>query len=211
MANYQNGKIYTIRSPNTEKFYIGATIQPLYKRFGEHKKLKFNKSNSKEILAFGDAFIELLEVFPCNSKIELSKREGELIRLHRDKCVNKYIAGRTQKEWVKDNQEHVKAYKKQNYEENKESIAQKYNGYYQINKEKLKEKMKEYHINNKDKSAEQSKIYNREHKEQIAEYHKQYRKDNQERLKEQNRLAHQKRQIKKKVKAQEETQVIYQE
>ena len=43
--------------------------------------------------------IELVEQFPCSNKDELNKREGYHIR--REKCVNKFVAGRTQHErWV---------------------------------------------------------------------------------------------------------------
>ncbi len=35
---YKNGKIYTIRYKNDDNLiYIGSTIQPLYKRFADHK------------------------------------------------------------------------------------------------------------------------------------------------------------------------------
>ena len=34
---YQNGKIYTIRHPETDKFYIGSSTQSLSKRLAKHK------------------------------------------------------------------------------------------------------------------------------------------------------------------------------
>ena len=42
---YLNGKIYTIRSFQTDKFYIGSTIQPLHKRLHEHRR-KYNAGTS---------------------------------------------------------------------------------------------------------------------------------------------------------------------
>jgi hypothetical protein len=36
----------------------------------------------------GNAYYELLEHFPCNSKAELQKREHELIRENNDNVVN---------------------------------------------------------------------------------------------------------------------------
>jgi len=96
MNKYQNGKIYTLRSHQTEKIYIGSTIQPLSQRFHHHKsKCKITNISSKEIFKFDDAYIELLESYPCNNKEELNKREGELIRLNKEKCVNICIAGRS--------------------------------------------------------------------------------------------------------------------
>ena len=38
MPNYQNGKIYAIRSHQTTDIYIGSTTQSLSVRFGEHKR-----------------------------------------------------------------------------------------------------------------------------------------------------------------------------
>lgn len=98
--DYQNGKIYTIRSPHTTKYYIGGTTQTLAKRFSYHKK--YPTLTSKDIISLGDAYIELMELCPCNSVEELRKREGELIREHKENCVNKNIAGRTKDIWRKE-------------------------------------------------------------------------------------------------------------
>jgi hypothetical protein len=104
MPDYSNGKIYAIRSHRTEEFYIGSTIQPLSVRIGGHKAnyntyIRTKKScycSSAEILKYNDFYIELLELYPCNSKDELCKREGELIRLNN--CVNKAIPYRPETE-----------------------------------------------------------------------------------------------------------------
>jgi len=109
MNKYQNGKIYTIRSPHTEKFYIGSTCQTLCKRFYKHNHDTQNLSSHK-IINLGDAYIELLELFPCNSKDELNKREHELIRLNKDNIVNiKLSVGLPEKEqkkiWHEDHRE----------------------------------------------------------------------------------------------------------
>jgi len=109
MNKYHGGKIYTLRSPSTDKIYIGSTTQPLWKRKGQHKVKKAN-----ELSQLDDFYIELLENFKCENRNELNKREGELIRAN-DKCVNKYIAGRTHKEWSKEW-----------YENNKEEIQKRY-------------------------------------------------------------------------------------
>ena len=85
--DYKNGKIYTSRSHQTDKFYIGSTCSTLIKRLSQHKS-KWNDTTAKEILTYQDYYIELLELYPCNSKMELNKREGELIRLHKNMCVN---------------------------------------------------------------------------------------------------------------------------
>jgi hypothetical protein len=75
MNKYHNSKIYTIRSHLNDKYYIGSTTQPLYKRLYEHKiSYQYYKKNNKkymtsfEVLKFDDAYIELLEEFSCNNK-----------------------------------------------------------------------------------------------------------------------------------------------
>jgi hypothetical protein len=125
MVNYQNGKIYSIRSFQTNIIYIGSTTQKLSTRMAEHRsRFKKNKfyCTSYEILKYDDAYIELLENCPCENKEELYKREGELQR--ENSCVNERIAGRSDKQWRNDN------------------------------KEILKKKLKDWKINNKDKIKE---------------------------------------------------------
>jgi hypothetical protein len=50
------------------------------------------------LLKYGDAYIELLEAYPCDNKMMLDKKEGGCIRAEPN-CVNKVVAGRTQKEY----------------------------------------------------------------------------------------------------------------
>ena len=116
MPDYKNGRIYAIRSHQTDQIYIGSTTQTLAERLRCHKKIINTKNcSSKLILEHEDAYIELIELFPCNSREELNKKEGEHIRSNN--CVNKNIAGRTkteyQKEYEKDNKEKILEYKKQ--------------------------------------------------------------------------------------------------
>ena len=120
MPNYQNGKIYCIRSPNTEQIYIGSTVDTLCRRFSKHKNSKTNQTQSKILFDAGDAYIELIELYPCNSKEELNKREGEIMRATLN-CCNRYIAGRTNAEYYKDNIDKRKEY----LEANKDSINEK--------------------------------------------------------------------------------------
>jgi hypothetical protein len=141
--DYKNGQIYCIRSHQTDQIYIGSTCSPLAKRFYDHKK-KSNNRISKQITQYEDAYIELIENYPCNSKKELNRREGQHMR-NTENCINKKIAGRTQKEYDFDNKEQISQYHKEWYEENKEQIL---------------EKQKEYSKNNKEKRAEQQKQRN---------------------------------------------------
>ena len=100
MPNYQLGKIYTIRSLSSPDIYVGSTIQSLAVRMGGHRRtyeknkgLGKNKEIVKDISEWN---IELHELYPCNTRQELHRREGEVIR--EIGTLNKCIAGRTDKE-----------------------------------------------------------------------------------------------------------------
>lgn len=140
MPDYQKGQIYRLWSEHTNKFYIGSTCSPLAKRLWEHRndynlfiKEKQHYMTSYELFKLGDVKIELLEDFPCNNKKELNRREGQLIRLHKDNLVNKNIAGRTHKE----------AYQER-YSANRDEILEKRKEYYDNNREKMVQKAKDY-------------------------------------------------------------------
>ena len=83
-----------------------------YKRY--INRISKSYFSSYEILKFGDAYIELIEKFPCKDRMELCKREGYYIR--KLDCVNKRIAGRSKKENNKlyqiNNRDRIRAYKK---------------------------------------------------------------------------------------------------
>lgn len=137
MPDYQDGKVYTLRSHQTEDIYIGSTCQNLSQRLGGHKAAykrflngKIKANTSSKMVQYDDCYIELLELFPCNSRDELCKREGELMRLHLSKIVNKHIAGRTRKELIQ---------------------SDKYKAYYKSRerKEYCKEYCKEYYLKKK--------------------------------------------------------------
>lgn len=86
MPDYQQGKIYAIRSPHTDKVYIGSTVVPLAKRFSQHKK-STSGCRSKEIINACDSYIELVEACPCNSKEELFRKEAQVMR-ETPNCIN---------------------------------------------------------------------------------------------------------------------------
>jgi hypothetical protein len=173
MPNFQNGKIYSIRSHQTDKIYIGSTTQSLAVRFGGHKRMN---CTSREILVFDDAYIELIENYPCADKNELHRREGEIIRTI--ECVNKRIAGRTLAEYYEDNKEDIKQYNKQYQQDNKEEKKQYNKQYYEDNKEDNKETRKQYSKQYYEEHTEEAKQYSKQyqqaHKESIAAQKKQY-------------------------------------
>jgi hypothetical protein len=186
--NYQNGKIYTIRSFQTDDVYYGSTTQPLSKRLNSHnskyKKWKNNQYHyitSFEVLKFDDCYIELYELYPCNSRTELERREGQVIR-ENNNSVNKHIAGRTKKEWIEANIDHMKQYKKQYRLDNTDKLKQREQKYREANCEKIKsnqkqyrevnmDKLKQYRIDNAPKNKIKQKQYYEANKDNINEKH----------------------------------------
>lgn len=193
MKDYSTGKIYAIRSAQTDEIYIGSTIQPLCVRMAGHREKykqhlngKGDNTTSLKILQFEDAYIELLENFPCSCREELNKREGELMRENK-KCINKCIAGRSptqyyqenkdnilskHKQYREENQDKIVAYKQQYYEENKDTIEAQKQQYYKENKDKILAKNKQYREENRDKLSVKSKQYREENKDKISQYFK---------------------------------------
>jgi len=104
MPNYQLGIIYTIRSLSSPEIYVGSTIQSLARRMSGHRRdYKRNQvlGLHKHIITdISEWYIELYELFPCNLKCELEKREGQIIR--EIGTLNKKIAGRNLKEYLID-------------------------------------------------------------------------------------------------------------
>ena len=145
--DYSKGKIYKIVCDTTGLVYVGSTIQKLCERLSKHKsdyrfylKNKFRFITSYHIIKNDNYKIILIQNCPCNSKEELDREERKYIESM--DCVNKYIPGRTIKEYYEDNKDKIKKYEKE---------------YRKNNKHKLKEKNKIYQLKNKDKIKEQKK------------------------------------------------------
>ena len=181
MPDYKQGKIYVIWSPNTDKVYIGSTVQPLHKRFHEHKRRltgqKSCRTAHEVLLACSDARIELIEDYPCANKAELNRRERLIMRGY-DKRVNQLIAGRTDAEYRADNREKLAAQRREYNAKNKEQIAARARERYQQNREQIAA----YRQRNKEQIAAQKREYNAKNKERIAAYLKEYQAKNRERL-----------------------------
>ena len=156
MVNYGNSKIYAIRSYATDNVYIGSTTQPLSKRMVVHRghyKLylagKFRYMTSFELIKCGDAYIELLEDYPCENNEQLHRREGELIR--NTACVNMRIAGQSKKEYWEAHVEQRKANNKKNYDAHAEQRRSYGKQYYDAHAEQRISYVKQYYATHKDK------------------------------------------------------------
>ena len=145
MPNYQNGKIYMIESLEGKCRYYGSTTQKhLCVRMAGHrcdyKNKKKKITSSSKVLCFDDAKIILVENYPCNSREELLRKEGEYIR--NNDCVNRNIAGRNSKMWNDEHKEHNKLKSKKYYHENKKECIRKqkiYNEKNKVEKKKYKQ------------------------------------------------------------------------
>ena len=118
------GKIYALKSSQTDKIYIGSTTRKLKTRFNEHcshhKRFLNNqekyKTTSENILRYDDCYIELIKEVCC-SKRQLLILEGDEILLNKN-CVNKVISGNMAKFETKT------LYAKDYYENHKEQILE---------------------------------------------------------------------------------------
>ena len=171
---YQKGKIYCLRSNDTDLIYIGSTIQTLSARKSGHvaaykryKNGNYNYMSSFELVKLNNFYIELVENYPCNSKCELDRREGVITRQYKSdgrNVCNKNIAGRDKKQYYNDNKAKILEYKKQYHNKNKAKILEYKKEYYNKNKSKFKQ----YRIDNKVKLKEYDKQYYNKNKQKIT-------------------------------------------
>jgi hypothetical protein len=176
MPNYQDGKIYKIVCNITDECYIGSTCEPTLARrlaghVGNHKHWIKSGNNGKcqcfDIIGRENYQILLIEYFPCNSKDELTAREGEIIRQHKksSNCTNRCIPGRTVAEYERDNKDKRKEYRELPI--NQERKRNYDNEYRENNHDKVKEIKKKYEENNKEQIKERKKIYREINKDKI--------------------------------------------
>ena len=139
--DYKNGQIYMLE-PTCEyeegDVYYGSTTTTLVKRLYQHRMVQNNCRSKILFEKYGrdNVKIVLLCEYPCKNKAELRAKEGEYQR--ENKCVNKIIAGRTQKEWKELNKQAIKEKRKiyNSQEKNKTHLAEYAKTYHENNKEK---------------------------------------------------------------------------
>ena len=189
MPNYQDGKIYTIRCrTDNALIYVGSTTMTLPRRIAEHRFASVSNNSRKLYQSVNNNwdnwYIELYEVFPCENKEQLNKREGEIIR--EIGTLNCEIAGRTRKEWREENTDKIKL------------IAQRC---HQNHREERLELSRQYNIDNNEARKEYKKKYREEHKEEISAkriaYYHEVQSKNKEYLNIKQRENYAKRQTKK--------------
>ena len=176
VERYKRGQIYTIRNFNDNALiYVGSTIEPLPNRFYKHKRdCKSGKRSNRlynHIINndWSDWYIEFYEYYPCNNKQELSKREGEVIRLIGSINTNKTI-----NEYHEEIAEKINEKQRKYYIENAEKIKERQRKYNEENAEKIKEGQRKYREKNAEKikahDKERKIIYRRENADKIRLY-----------------------------------------
>ena len=156
MNRYENGKIYKITDLGYTKCYIGSTCESLSQRMARHRAkyvrvlngVKMDTSSTLLFNEFGseNCKIELIENYPCQNVEELRKREGFFISTI--DCVNRCIAGRTQREWIEQNSERVKKIKTKYYENNKDVCKERARKHREDNPEHSRRVKQEYREKN---------------------------------------------------------------
>jgi hypothetical protein len=167
MTNYQLGKIYKIVCNRTGSTYYGSTCEPtLARRLAGHKGSyrkwkngkKISNISSHQIFEIDDYVIVLVELFPCNIRMELHQRER--YHIENNDCVNKVIPTRTREEYNLSNPNRNIEYYAKNKDANRAWFVE--------NKVKVAEYKAEYNRKNKDKIAKQKAEYRANNKEFIA-------------------------------------------
>jgi len=135
MSKYQSGKIYKVVDNTNNNIYIGSTVDTLSQRLSNHlstfKRLKESNIGGNctinKILENGDYSIELIELFPCETKIELEGREAH--HIVNNQCINKKKKGSTidRKDYYQifrdNNKEKIKDWNKTYRDKNKEKLS----------------------------------------------------------------------------------------
>ena len=137
------GKIYRIISPSNPELppYYGSTKQKyLSNRLARHREGGYS---SKHIIDKGDAIIELVEEYSCESKQELLLREKWWIE--NNDCINLRFPIHTTTEYIELKKQQSKSY----YERNKEKMKEDARVYRANNKEIIKEKDRVRRLNKK--------------------------------------------------------------
>jgi len=150
---YENGKIYLVKCKNDDTLvYVGSTYMSLEKRFSLHKTDKKCSLYQYVNDDWDNWYIELYEDYPCKNRHILELKEGEV---QRDiATINKYIAGRSNKEYRQDNRDKISEKKKQYHQDNRERILEQKKQYYQDNRDEKLENMKQYYEDNREKILE---------------------------------------------------------
>ncbi len=128
MEQVRTGRIYCLRSFQTDKIYIGSTTSKLIYRLTKHKNdykrylnNQFNYISSYDVIKYNDCYIELIKEVIC-SKRQLLILEGEEMKIHSN-VTNIRKAGNYAQ--YKTKEEYHKTHREEYYKKNKKHINEK--------------------------------------------------------------------------------------
>jgi predicted GIY-YIG superfamily endonuclease len=98
----QIGYIYRLSAPETNKIYIGSSINPT-RRFEQHKRQ--GTISSKIVMEYSGAKMDILETIEFDHKNKLKEREAHHILTNISNCVNKQRPLRTKSQYYQDNKD----------------------------------------------------------------------------------------------------------
>lgn len=170
---YETGKIYKLVCEDG-KYYIGSTIRPLKTRLSSHKSVSTktqtnNAYNHIKTIGWDKVTIQLVELFPCENRIQLLERETWHISQHKedDMCLNT-------RNPLTDN----------TTPEAKEAHKEKCKEYYQRHREEILQKRSEYQTENREKRSDYNREYRQRNAEKLKNYDKEYAEKYRERRRE---------------------------
>ena len=163
---YKTGKIYKIVYDGYNDQYFGSTTVELSTRMSRHRAKyrearQTNSNYSCTAFSLFDTYgvenckIELVEMYPCESKEELRKREGFWSK--QETCVNKRMAGRTKVEYDLENKDRYQEQHKQYRQLNQERIRAHNKEQKSANIQKIRESPKQYWLDNIDRIKDKHK------------------------------------------------------
>jgi len=162
--------IYKIISKNTNRIYVGHTLETLEDRLKWHKN-DGNRTSSYIILEFGDYEIIKLCIVEANDMKYIYFEEQHYIDLNENITVNKRRAYCSEAYKINYYAKQQKEY----YQNNKDSISKREKEYYQNNKNSIVKRKKEFYQNNKNSINKQNNEYNeknKHHLKQVRRYNK---------------------------------------
>lgn len=170
---YESGKIYKLICEDGT-YYIGSTVRSLSSRLASHKHASKASNTSTayahiNTIGWDHVRIQLIELFPCESKDQLLQRESWHIgeAKHDNACLNTrspVAVAEVHREQCKE--------------------------YYRQHRDAILESRRKYHEEHREERANYNKEYAVRNAESLKEYYRQYAIENRERR---NQLARERR------------------
>ena len=170
MPDYSKGKIYMVCSNdgNNDVVYYGSTCNKLSVRMAGHRSdynHKYKQCSSYKVFdkyGLNNCHIELICLFSCKSKDELTHAEHEYIR--NNICANRQGKGRdkdaskrAQVKFANSHREEINKNNRDKYLQNIDKERERSKKYADSHKEEIKTKGELYRSNNKDMINEKTK------------------------------------------------------